>query len=89
MVVLGGGQFLMSEVPLYLEQSEEKDHIPRYSYPLAAASAFAERVHLNDSGTNLIHCHEFQPKSRPHIRSKRTPVAAKWWVVGVGTELTW
>ena len=45
---------------------------------LAANTAFAETVHLNDSGTNIVHCYGFQPQSRPDILAKRSPVAAKW-----------
>ena len=42
---------------------------------LAATSTFAERVNLDDSGTQLTNYYELQPESRPHFRSKRTPVA--------------
>ena len=39
---------------------------------LAATSAFTVTIHLSDSGTNIIHCHGFQPQSKhPSILERK------------------
>ena len=48
------------------------------SVHLAATCAFAETVHLNDSGMNTIYCYGLQSQPRSDIGAKTTPAAARW-----------